>query len=301
MTEEGQDNLIEFQLDSGIPPITDQEFSLFQALIYREAGIYLCPAKKALLVGRLARRLRELGLRSFGEYYRHVKRGNEEERVYVLDAISTNETHFFREARHFEFLERHVFPDWRTRMSSGLRTRHIRAWSAGCSTGEEPYTLAMVLRDHFPPLSGWEVEILATDLSSRVLGQARAAVWPIEKAREIPAKYLKAYMLRGVGNQEGTMKAGPEIRSMVRFERINLNDETYPVTGMFDLIFCRNVLIYFDVESKVRVVHRLLNYLAPGGYFFVGHAESLNGLTDRVRSVIPTVYIWAGDQKAGGT
>jgi chemotaxis protein methyltransferase CheR len=274
-------------------PITDQEFALFQALIRREAGIFLGPAKKALLVGRLARRLRELGLDSFGAYYHLVVERGDEELTRLFDSICTNETHFFREPRQFEFLEQRVFPGWKAEAASGRRARRIRVWSAACSTGEEPYSLAMTLWDHFPPAAGWGIEILATDLSTRVLERARAAIWPVEKAGEIPLGYLKAYMLKGIGPQAGKMKAGPEIRSLVRFERLNLNGEVYAVAGLFDLIFCRNVLIYFDAGSRARVVGRLLARLAPEGYLFLGHAESLGGLTDRVRSVATTVYVHA--------
>ncbi len=274
-------------------PITDQEFALFQALIRREAGIYLGPAKKALLVGRLTRRLRELGLGSFGAYYRLVVERGDEELTRLLDSICTNETHFFREPRQFEFLEQRVFPRWKAEAASGRRARRIRVWSAACSTGEEPYSLAMALWDYFPPATGWGIEILATDLSTRALERARAAIWSLEKAEEIPLGYLRAYMLKGTGAQAGKMKAGPEIRSVVRFERLNLNDEVYAVTGLFDLIFCRNVLIYFEAASRARVIGRLLTHLAPDGFLFLGHAESLGGLSNRARSVATTVYTHA--------
>ena len=214
----------------------------------------------------------------------------------MLDCICTYETHFFREPRQFEFLERRVVPEWTARAAAGA-PRRIRAWSAGCSTGEEPYSLAMVLLAHFPPSAGWSVEILASDLSSRALERARAGLWTIDKASEIPHPYLKAFMLRGRGSQEGLMKAGPEIRSLLRFQRVNLAEERYPVAGPFDLVFCRNVLIYFDPPGKTRVVERLLEQIAPGGYLFLGHAESLTGLSDRGRSVGPTVYVRAGEPR----
>ncbi len=280
-----------------IRPITDKEFSLLRDFVYQETGINLEPPKKALLVGRLTPRLNELGLKSFGEYYRRVKGGDVEERVHLLDSIFTNETHFFRQPRQFDFLEQQVFPCWAERAAEGLMPRKIRAWSAACSTGEEPYSLAMALWAHFPPPGGWQIEIVATDLSTRALDRAREAVWPIEKAKEIPERYLKAFMLRGTRSREGKMKAGPEIRSIVRFEKLNLNDEVYHLGGRFDLIFCRNVLIYFDTESKTRVIHRLLNYLAPDGYLFLGQVETLKGLTDGVRSVIPTVYVHGREEQ----
>ncbi|WP_242353067.1 MULTISPECIES: protein-glutamate O-methyltransferase CheR [Anaeromyxobacter] len=269
-----------------VSAVTDGEFELFQRLIHAEAGIWLAPVKKALLVGRLARRLRELGLTSYHAYYERV-RGDAAEKVRMLDAICTNETHFFREPRHFEFLREQVFPALREEAEAGRRARRIRVWSAACSSGEEPYSLAMSLLDAFP--SGWELEILATDLSTRILDRARAAVWPIDKASEIPEAYLKAYMLRGVGSQEGLMKAGPEIRARVRFDRVNLNGDAWP-DARFDLVFCRNVLIYFERKAKERVVERLIDRLEPGGHLFLGHAESLGGLTTRARAAMPTVY-----------
>ena len=277
-----------------IRPISDPEFALFQGLILRESGIYLAPAKKALLVGRLTRRLRALGLSSFDAYYqRIVEEDDLAERVQMLDCISTNETHFFREPRQFTFLEKQVIPVWKER-----GPRVLRVWSAGCSTGEEPYSLAMTLLHHFPAGSGRQIEILATDISTRALARAEEAVWPLEKAPEIPFPYRKAFMLRGSDSQEGKMKAAPEIRELVRFERLNLNEERYPVRGPFHLIFCRNVLIYFQMETKLKVIHRLLDLLAPDGLLFLGHAESLNSITDRVATVVPTVYAHAKPRTA---
>lgn len=272
-----------------VRPLTEREFRLFQALIYRETGIHLSDAKRALLVGRLSRRLRQLGLPSFEAYYRHVLEGADgEERVRMINAICTHETHFFREPRQFEFLEHTVLPQWRAQADAGARSRRVRAWSAACSSGEEPYSLAMTLLAHLP--ASWEVEVVGTDLSTSVLERARAAVWPVEKAAEIPAAYTKRFMLRGRGDRAGLMKAGPEIRAVVRFQHLNLNQPGYALTGPFDLVFCRNVLIYFDNESKAGAIGRLLERLAPTGLLFLGHAESLNGLATRAHTVIPTVY-----------
>ncbi len=270
--------------------VADRDFAGFQALIHEEAGIWLSQAKKALLVGRLARRLRELSISSFAEYLEHV-RADEAERVRMLDCITTNETHFFREPRHFELLEQRIFPRWQAEAGEGRRQRRVRVWSAGCSTGEEPYSLAMSLLRAFPPQAGWELEILATDLSTRVLDRARAGIFSLERSAQIPEALLRTFMLEGTGSQEGLMKAGPEIRALVRFARLNLNDAEYPALGHFDLVFCRNVLIYFDPPGKERVVGRLLGNLAPAGYLFLGHAESLSGMAHPVRSVIPTVYV----------
>ncbi|WP_225409944.1 CheR family methyltransferase [Stigmatella hybrida] len=271
------------------PPLSEREFGGFQRLLYREAGIWLSPAKKALVVGRLARRLRELKSPSFSAYLRRAET-DDLERVRLLDALCTHETHFFREPRHFEFLEREVLPRWRAQKTAGSdEPRRVRVWSAGCSTGEEPFSLAMVLRHHLPASEGWEIDILATDLSTRILEQARQARFPVKKAQEIPKHYLRAFMLRGVGSQEAWMKADAELRGLVRFHRVNLNDG-HGVVGRFDIIFCRNVLIYFDQTSRAQAVERLLSHLSPSGLLFLGHSESLVGLGARMRAVMPTVY-----------
>lgn len=275
----------------GAPSLSDHEFELFQKLIYDEAGIFLTPAKRALLIARLSGRLRALKLSSFHAYHRLVaKEGDPDERQRMLDCIATNETHFFREPKHFDFLEQRVIPAWIHEAERGKRPRRVRAWSAACSTGEEPYSIAMVLLRHLPKSAGWSVEVTATDISTRVLEKAEQGVYSIDKASEIPTPYLKEFMLKGTGHQEGKMKADEELRAAVHFQRLNLNAESYPVKGSFDLIFCRNVLIYFNAQSRKRTIERLLESLAPDGFFFVGHAESLHGVTDHLRSVIPTVY-----------
>lgn len=279
------DVFLEFQPKT----ITEREFLRFQELIHRVSGIWLTHAKSALLVGRLSKRLRHLGLQTFSEYYRVVT-ADPKEQTCMLDAISTNETRFFREPAQFEFLKERVFPQWQTDAARRVRNRKIRVWSAGCSTGQEPYSLAMTLCHHFPAAAGWEIEIVGTDLSSRALAIARGATWEFAACSEIPENYLKAFMLRGCRGQEGRIKAGPEIRSVVSLARVNLNEAEYAVNGPFDLIFCRNVLIYFDRGDRERIVRRLLSYLSPTGYLFVGHAESLHTLHDVVKTVVATVY-----------
>lgn len=271
-------------------PLTDREFSLFQRLIHRETGIFLPEVKKALVVARLSRRLRSLGLTSFGAYFDVVEQDRDGEKTVMLDNICTNETRFFREPRQFEFLENEVLPAWKARGEAGQMPKRIRVWSAACSTGEEPYSLAMLLRTHFPAESGWNLEILASDLSTKVLSTARDGVWPIQRMAEIPPAYLRAYMLRGVRSEEGKIRAQPNIRSLIEFRRINLNEEQYPVDGPFDLIFCRNVLIYFNRETKAAVVGRLARHLSPAGLLFLGHSETLHGAAHALRHAGPTAY-----------
>jgi chemotaxis protein methyltransferase CheR len=281
-------------LQSPSREISEREFLRLRNLVYEEAGIWLSQAKTALLVGRLAKRLRHHALKSFKQYYELVA-NSPEERIQMLDALSTNETRFFREPQHFELLKSVVFPKWAEEAATGRRGRKIRVLSAGCSTGQEPYSLAMVLLDCFSAASGWEIEIIATDLSTRALEIARTGIWPAAKADEIPSSLLKAFMLKGFSDQAGKMKAGPEIRSIVRFFRMNLNEPAYPLTGKFEMIFCRNVLIYFDQRSRERVVRRMASFLSPDGYLFLGHAESLHAMSDCLRSVIPTVYVGKDD------
>jgi len=275
--------------------ISMREFLRFQELIYQEAGIWLSEAKRSLLTGRLSRRLRALDLKRFSEYYDRVIE-DREDRWALLDLITTNETRFFREPIHFQFLEQCIFPAWKATGNQGQRSRTIRVWSAGCSTGQEPYSLAMMLVDHFPPSHNWSIEILASDLSRRALAVAEEGIWKAEKGREIPRDYLRAYTLKGVGVNEGKIKAAPSIR-VIRFMRLNLNDAIPSGFGQFDLIFCRNVLIYFDVESRKRAIHRFSRHLAPDGFLFLGHAETLNGFCSSLRCVAPTIYAHENNRK----
>ncbi len=275
--------------DATVAPLTEREFSQFRSLVRATAGINLTPSKKALLVGRLVKRLRACRLDSFGEYYRLAEQ-DDAERQRMIDAICTNETHFFREPRQFDFLAGRVVPLWCDELRAGKRPPRVRIWSAACSTGEEPYSLAMALLDRLPPSAGWQIQILASDLSSRVLAKAREATWPIAQMHEIPMPYLRRFMLRGTRTEEGLMCAGSEIREVVEFSSLNLMDRSYQVGAPFDAIFCRNVLIYFDAETKAGVVGRLIPHLLPGGLLFLGQAESLAGVDARLRGVGPSVY-----------
>lgn len=263
---------------------TDSEFALLRDLIHVSAGIRLNDTKRPLLSARLSKRIRELELPSFGAYYRYVKEHGENELREMLDCITTHETHFFREPAQFAFLEREIVPAW---LRDGKR--NIRVWSAGCSSGEEPYSIAMLL-DELAPERGWNVEIVATDLSRRVLSKASDAEWPIAKSGEIPERRLKAYMLRGVGAHAGKMTVSGKLRAMVHFMRLNLTDGVPPPGGPFDLIFCRNVLIYFSEDAKRRAVDTMLRVLDPAGCVFFGHAESLVGYRPDLENVGPTIY-----------
>jgi chemotaxis protein methyltransferase CheR len=272
-----------------VPDLAAEEFSLFQALVLRESGIHLGAKNRAMLVSRLWKRLRALELNSFSAYYRRVK-ADPQEMVLMLDCICTNETHFFREPAAFQCLRDRVFPEWTAQADAKKRSRTLRVWSAACSTGEEPFSLAMTLLSEFPPSSGWSIEVLGTDLSTKVLARASAGIWPAEKISDVPVDYQRKFLLKGFGPEKGKIKATDEVRQVVRFQRMNLTQEPYPVAGPFDLIFCRNVLIYFQWETKIKVVDRLGRFLTPEGYLFLGHAESLHGVADKLQSVTPKVF-----------
>lgn len=268
-----------------------REFELFRALLLERAGISLGDSKRPLLVGRLGRRVRELGLASYEEYYQRViGDATGAELVRLLDLVATNETSFFREQAQFQYLEHQVIPGWRHDADEGRRPRHVRVWSAGCSTGQEPVSLAMLLLAELPTADGWRVDILATDLSTRVLDEAATGIWPIERARQIPPHLLRRFMLRGTGPRLGTMRAGPEVRAVIEYRRLNLIEDAMP-NDVFDLVLCRNVLIYFTPDGRARTIDRLLRRLAPGGHFLLGHAESMDLRTHRARGVAPNVYV----------
>jgi chemotaxis protein methyltransferase CheR len=283
---------------SGGSSMGSELFASFQTLIYKEAGIWLGAHKTTLLQGRLTRRLRVLGLANMAEYYHLVTKSDQQhERAMMIDCITTNETHFFREPRHFDFLAQRIFARWKKQAAEQQRGKRIRIWSAGCSTGEEPYSLAMLLLKHFSPEAGWDMEVLASDISTRVLEKARIAIFSMDRSTEIPNEFLRSYMLKGTGEQEGLMKVCPEARKLVRFARLNLLAQPYPFTGLFDLVFCRNVLIYFDQDSKQRAVENMAHHLSPQGLLFVGHSENLNRVTARLKNVAPTIYSLAESER----
>jgi chemotaxis protein methyltransferase CheR len=273
-------------------------FEKFQKLIYAETGIWLGSSKTALLCGRLFRRLRTLEINSLQSYYECVSQPEQhEERARMIDAITTNETRFYREPRQFEFLVQKVFPHWQVDAERGLRPRRVKIWSAGCSSGEEPYTVAMLLARHLPAEQGWDAQILATDISNRVLEKARKGIYPIARSAELPKDLLHAFMLRGMAERQGEMKVKVEIQQMIDFQRLNLDRESDLVGGPFDAIFCRNVLIYFDAASKQRVVTSLIRHLMANGLLFVGHAENLTTVFPQLRSLEPTIYTKTGNNQ----
>ena len=259
------------------PAITDTEFNTLREWLYSHAGISLTPTKRPLVTSRLARRLRELELGTYTQYLRALAE-DAEERQLALDLLTTNETYFFREPAHFDFLRRLV-----PQLPAG---QPVRVWSAACSTGEEPYSIAMTLSELLP---GRAWEVLGTDISRRVLEAARGGHYRLARTSGIPQPLLQRYCLKGVGAQAGTLLVNGALRARVKFEPVNLN-APLPDFGTFDVIFLRNVMIYFDDATKRDVIARMLPLLRPSGHFIVGHSESLNGITSELRTVSPSIY-----------
>ncbi|OCR21458.1 SAM-dependent methyltransferase [Pseudomonas syringae] len=260
--------------------LNDIEFNQFQSWLYQAAGINLSSAKKALVAGRLFKRLRHYELDSYGDYFKLIMSGQRADELQVaLDLLTTNETYFFREPKHFDFLRQHVLPN-------AAPGKTFRLWSAASSSGEEPYSLAMTLAEGLGT-TPWEV--IGSDISTQVLAKARSGHYPMERAGTLPQPLLVKYCLKGTGRQHGTFLIDRALRNRVNFLQVNLN-ETLPELGEFDVIFLRNVMIYFDQPTKARVVARLIPRLKSGGYFIVSHSESLNGVSDALKLVAPSIY-----------
>jgi chemotaxis protein methyltransferase CheR len=276
------------QSELGVPTLHENDFAVLAGIVQNATGIHLPAHKREMVTSRLLPRLRELGLSTF-ESYRMRVQDDPEERLRFLERMCTHETRFFREPEHFQGLEQSIYPGWLAAARAGERSRKVRVWSAACSTGQEPFSFAMHLHHHLAR-EGFEIEVLATDVSTRVLTLAQQAVWSDSEVPNIPAPLLKAYMLKGMRSQAGKIAASDELRALVRFERLNLNDASYRLPSSFDLVICRNVLIYFDGPTRLRVCEQLLSHLKPGGYLILGHAESVLGRHERLKAMGSTIY-----------
>lgn len=267
--------------------LSDKEFMLFQEIIYRETGIHMSDKKRKLIVARLSKRLRALNLSTFTEYYEYLHESShaDGEIVNLVNRVTTNKTDFFRERHHFDFLLKELYP----RIIAGSRTtgaRRLRIWSAGCSSGEEPYTLAMVTLEAFKGERGWDIKILATDLDTEILQKAVIGVYPTQAISPVPKEYLRKYFVRKGESYE----AGNALRSMIAFRKLNLMNETFPMKNPFDIIFCRNVIIYFDTKTKEELLIKFHRHLKRGGHMFIGHSESLMHMKDQFRYLKHTIY-----------
>ncbi|SKA81609.1 CheR family methyltransferase [Desulfobaculum bizertense] len=269
--------------------MSDGDFHRLSSFIYSTCGIQLPERKKIMLQARLQKRLRVLEIGSYSAYTRLVLNSEEgkQEIPFLIDAVTTNTTDFFREAHHFEYLKYQVLPRW---MAERLSGRPFTVWSAGCSIGAEPYTLGMVLADFAAGHPGFMYRILGTDISGEALQTAQRAVYTIDQAKGVPERYKKKYMLRSKDKTKPLVRVGPEIRRTVNFSQLNFMT-AFTLRSMMDVVFCRNVLIYFDRETQFQIVRRLCSQLHSGGYLFIGHSESLAGMDLPVRQLIPTVYL----------
>lgn len=269
--------------------LTIADFERLRALIYRESGISLGPEKKTMLEIRLKRRLRDHTCETLEEYCAFVfGRGRtSEELVHLIDAVTTNKTDFFREPGHFEYLASHALPEILRRRGTGRRSLF---WSAGCSTGEEPYTLAMILNDYAQNAPGFRYSIIATDICTQVLAKAAAGIYKSEQVRPVPAEMRRKYLMRSRDPNSSSVRVVPELRAQIEFRRLNFVDTEFGLSEPAEVIFCRNVIIYFDRPTQVRILQKLIHHLSPGGYFFAGHSESLQGMELPLTVLGPSVY-----------
>lgn len=271
--------------------LTDRHFKHLSEFIHSICGIKLPASKKTMLEGRLRKRLRALGIRSFDEYCRYLQssEGMTLECVHMVDVVTTNKTDFFREPAHFEYLVNTGLPELAVSKGAGVRSR-LRTWSAGCSTGEEPYTLAMVLSEFARTCPGFQFSILATDISTAVLQTARKAIYPHDRIDPVPMPLRKKYLLKSKDKARGLVRISPELRSRVTFQRINFMDSNFGIRQPMDIIFCRNVLIYFDRPTQEMVLRQFCHHLNPGGFLFTGHSETLQNMRLPVEQVSASVY-----------
>jgi chemotaxis protein methyltransferase CheR len=275
---------------ASIDRLRQPDFRRLAAFIQEYSGIKMPPSKITMLEGRLRHRVRDTGAASLADYCRTLFDGGalQQEAVHLIDAVTTNKTDFFREPEHFRILVRQVLPTLLTDRHANARTL-LKFWSAACSTGAEPYTLAMVLADWRGQHHGLRFSILGTDLSTKVLNAAHRAIYPEAMVAVVPPEFRHRYLLRSRERTRRLVRVVPELRGWMKFGRLNLMDPEYPVDRDFDVIFCRNVLIYFDKPTQRAVLLRLCQHLRPGGYLFLGHSESLAGMDLPLHSVANTV------------
>jgi chemotaxis protein methyltransferase CheR len=269
--------------------LDDENYEFLRRLIYSESRIHLGSDKRALVASRLAKRLRELRIGSFDAYCA-LLRSNEgvEERRHLVDRISTNHTQFFREMKHFDFIRERVIPAWHAR--KGGASGVLRVWSAACSSGEEPYSLAIFLAEHLAPAArtAWQIE--ATDISTRILEKASTGIYPADRVTGMRHDWLQRHFQKGVGEWSGSFRVKDSLRDRVRFHHLNLLEPNYPFQQPFQLILCRNVMIYFDRTTQESLVSYLSRWLEPGGFLMVGHSESLSGIHHGLKLVQPAIY-----------
>ena len=275
---------------TGAIDLTDREFQLLRTLIFEKSGITLNDGKKELVRTRLGSKLRKGGFGSFKDYYNYVVDDRSgEELVTLLDAISTNLTSFFREINHFNYLRNQIVPEiMGNKRNDGAK--ELRAWSAGCSSGEEPYSLAFTLTDILRGERSWDVKLLATDISTKVLARAARGVYTEDQVKTVPKDMASKFLEKTVEDEDRLYRVKPEIKRLIQFKRFNLMTPTFPFKRGFDFIFCRNVMIYFDKPTQQALINKFFGALSEGGYLLIGHSESLTGVQHRFKYMQPTIY-----------
>jgi len=265
---------------------TDASFERVRQFVTEHTGIVLSDAKKDMVYGRLSKRIRKGGFGSFDAFCDALEAGDVDEQDFMINAITTNLTAFFRENHHFEFLANTVIPELIEKKSHNKR---IRIWSAGCSTGEEPYSIAMILKEFLPDFEQWDVKILATDLDANVVAQGQSGIYRADRIEGLPDERIKRWFKRGRGDKADMVKVRPELQQMISFKRLNLLHQ-WPMNGQFDFMFCRNVVIYFDKETQRVLFERYADILAPEAHLFIGHSETLYKVSTRFDSLGHTIY-----------
>ena len=267
--------------------ISENEYEFLRRLVYDHCRINLGDNKKQLVMTRLSKRLRELKLASYREYIDLLKsQQGKIELSNLIDAISTNHTYFFRESEHFSFMMEHLLPDFEKKSGNA---RPFRIWSAACSSGEEPYSVAILLNEYFKNQNNrWKLE--CSDISTKILQRAKEGIFAQERISRIRKDWVNQYFLKGSGKYQGFYQFNPKYNRNLSFTHLNLMDRTFPFQQPFDLIFCRNVMIYFDRPTQQDLVNRMAKYLVPGGYLFIGHSESLNAIQHPLKLIKPAIY-----------
>jgi len=269
--------------------LSTEDFNKLSSFIYNESGIKMPPIKRIMLQSRLQKRLKELKMSSFKDYCNYIfsKEGLNNEIIHMLDVVSTNKTDFFREPVHFDFLTTNILPEL---VNASKSNRNIKIWSAGCSSGEEPYTIAIVLFEFLEKYPNFDFSILGTDISTQILQKALDAVYKDERVEGIPFELKRKYFLKSKDRENPSVKMNAQLRAKVRFERMNFMENTYSIYDSFDIVFCRNVLIYFDRETQEKVISKICTKINTGGYFFLGHSESIMNMALPLRQIKPTIF-----------
>lgn len=267
--------------------MTDDDFDKLSKFVYQQSGIKMPPIKRIMLQSRLQKRLRELKIESFKAYVDFVfsPEGQKNEIIHMLDVVSTNKTDFYREPVHFDFLKGTVLPEFITKSN-----KTFKVWSAGCSSGEEPYTIAITLNEFKNNNTGFNYSILGTDISTQILQKAALAIYKEERIANIPLELKKKYFLKSKDRENKTVRVIKDLRNTVRYQRLNFMDPAYNIPDVFDIIFCRNVLIYFNRETQAEVIMKLCQKIKSGGYLVIGHSESIIGLDLPLKQIKPTIY-----------